>query len=100
LAGSNVTFESTDQKTSAVGRIEADASFQLTTNKPNDGAPPGTYKVLLMEVGRALVPGDDTRMAPGLIHSRYSDLSTTDLTAEVTPGVNQVTLTVERNPER
>jgi hypothetical protein len=97
LAGSNVTFESTDQKTSAVGSIQPDGSFQLTTTKTNDGAPAGDYKVLIMLVGRPLVPGDDTRMAPGPIDSRYSEISTTNLTAKVTPGTNQITLTLERN---
>ncbi len=98
LAGSNIIFEAAD--TSALGSIQPDATFRLTTNKPNDGAPAGDYKVLILEVGRKPLPGGDgTTLAPTIIDSRYSDPSTSDLTAQVKPGANQVTLTVERNPE-
>jgi hypothetical protein len=98
LAGSNVIFEGPE--TSAVGSIRPDATFRLTTNQPDDGAPAGDYKVLVIEVGRKSLPGGDGSMlAPGVIDSRYADPSTSGLTATVKPGTNQVTLTVERNPE-
>jgi hypothetical protein len=101
LAGSNVIFEGVDKKNSAVGSIQADATFRLMTNKPDDGAPAGDYKVLIIEVGRHALPGGDgSEMAPGKIDSRYADPSTTDLRATVKPGVNPVTLTVERNSTR
>jgi hypothetical protein len=54
-----------------------------------------------MEVGRKPLPGSDgTLLAPSVVDSRYSDVSTTDLDATVEPGTNQVTLTLERNAQR
>jgi hypothetical protein len=99
LTRSIVTFES--EQTSAQGTIQADGSFRLTTNTPDDGAPAGEYKVLIMEVGRKTLPGSNgTLLAPSIMDPRYSDVSTTDLSAKVTPGTNEVTLTIERNPQR
>jgi hypothetical protein len=101
LAGSNIIFEANDHKTSALGSVQTDGTFRLTTNNPNDGAPAGDYKVLIIEVGRKPLPGGDgTQLAPTVVDSRYADPSTSDLTATVKPGLNQVTLTVERNTEQ
>ncbi|HXG09611.1 MAG TPA: hypothetical protein VNK04_07460 [Gemmataceae bacterium] len=101
LAGSLVIFELPEKQTSARGVIQPDGSFRLTTNKPDDGAPAGEYKVLLIEVGRKPQGGADASvLAPGVIDTRYSDLSTSDLQATVRPGTNKITLTIERNPRR
>src|SRR5438445_7464967 len=48
LEGSHVVFDLPEQKTGARGIIQADGSFHLTTHKPNDGALPGDYKVLII----------------------------------------------------
>jgi hypothetical protein len=97
LAGSQVVFELEEANTSARGTVQADGSFRLTTNKPDDGALPGEHKVIVMEVGLKPLGGPDaSAIAPGVMDSRFSDLSTSDLTAEVKPGTNRVTLTVER----
>ena len=101
LAGSRVIFNLPEKQTGANGIIQADGSFRLTTNKPNDGAIAGEYKVLIIEVGRKSLGGpDSTAIAPGAMHSRYSDPNTTDLKATVGPGPNNVTLTVERAPRK
>lgn len=97
LAGSQVIFDLPEKQTSARGTVQADGSFRLTTNKPDDGALAGEYKVLLIEVGRKPLGGpDSTELAPGLIDARYAGPSTTDLRATVASGGGKVTLTVER----
>lgn len=99
LAGSNIIFEGT--KTSSLGVVQADGSFKLTTNKPDDGAPVGDFKVLVIETGRKPLPGGDgSTLAPSIVDPRYADASTSGLTAKVTPGTNQLTLTLERNAAR
>lgn len=101
LAGCQVIFDLPEKQTSARGTIQADGSFRLTTNKPDDGALAGDYKVLLIEVGRKPRGGpDSTELAPGLIDARYADPSTTDLRATIPPGGGKVTLTVERASRR
>ena len=97
LAGSIVTFEGPE--TSSIGSIQPDATFQLTTHNPNDGAPPGEYEVVVIEVGRKALPGGDgTMMAPGIIDSKFSQLGASGLKATVVGGENKITLTVERAP--
>jgi len=100
LQGSQVVFDLPEKQTTARGTIQADGTFRLTTNN-KDGALPGEYKVLILEVGRKSLGGaDSTALAPGIMDSRYSDPSTTDLVATVKPETNKIKLTVERAPPR
>lgn len=97
LQNGQVIFDLPDKQTSARGTIQADGSFTLTTKKPNDGALPGEYKVLIVEVGRKALGGPDgSAIAPGAMDTRYSDPSTSDLKATVKAGQNKITLTVDR----
>ena len=99
LAGSNITFENAEKKTSSQGRIQADGSFRLTTLEDNDGAPDGEHTVLIMEVGRKSAGGEDpTLMAPGKVDTKYLTPATSDLRAKVTTGANTITLTIDRAP--
>jgi hypothetical protein len=94
-----VIFDLPEKQTSARGSIQADGSFRLTTISPDDGALPGDYKVLVIEIGRKALGGPDaTAIAPGAMNSKYSDPSTTDLQATVRAGPNKITLTLERAP--
>src|SRR4051812_47537600 len=101
LAGSHVVFDLPERQTGARGYVQPDATFHLTTHTPDDGALPGEYRVMIIEVGRKSLGGPDaSQIAPGAMNSRYSDPSTTDLRATVQPGLNLVTLTVERAQAR
>jgi hypothetical protein len=101
LAGSQVVFDLAEKQTSARGTIQADGTFRLTTNKPDDGALAGEHQVLVVEIGRKPLGGADaTALAPGAMDARYSDPSQALLRATVKPGTNPVTLTVERAPKR
>src|SRR5262245_4463031 len=62
LAGTLISFEQPDKRLSARGQIETDGSFQLTTHKPNDGAPVGENMVILVEIGRKPLGGPDATL--------------------------------------
>jgi hypothetical protein len=100
LEGSQVVFDLPEKQTSASGIVQADGTFHLTTNKPNDGALAGDYKVLVLETRKQLGGPDSTNIAPGLLDSRFYDARTSDLQATVRPGLNKITLTVDRAPRR
>ena len=99
LEGSHVVFELPEKKTSARGIIQADGTFRLSTHKPNDGAPAGEHKVLILE-DRKNANAEGTLLAPALLDPRFADLKKSGLTATVKPGANTITLTVERAPAR
>jgi hypothetical protein len=61
----------------AIGALQPDGTYRLTTNKQSDGAVAGTYKVY--------VSGTD-----GQEQSVFDETSATGLTAEVRPGVNEI----------
>src|SRR5438552_3235556 len=97
LKNSLVFFNLAEKQTRAQGQVEADASFHLTTNKPNDGAFAGEHDVLIIEVARKHLGGPDgSALAPGAMDSRFSDPRTSGLKATVKPRTNEITLTVER----
>lgn len=98
LEGYNVVFEGTapDGKAySAVGAIDAAGKFELTTATQGDGAPIGPCKVLIEP--KML---DSEREAPYPVHPKYRSFATSELTAEVKPQSNQVTLTIEPRPKK
>jgi hypothetical protein len=69
------------------GRTDADGHFQLTTIKTNDGAPAGTYKVLVIWPAK---PGRGDRSGEGeagdRLEGRYGTPEATPLSAEVKEG--------------
>ena len=93
-AGGMVTFNSAELKKSAVGEIQPDGTFRLTTTRQNDGAPPGRYKVTVMN---PLAREDLGRPAPRRVVDRhYESLQTTDLEATVEPKTNDILLKIKR----
>jgi hypothetical protein len=101
LAGSHVIFDLPEKQTSARGIVQEDGTFRLTTNKPDDGALAGDYKVLVVEANRKPLGGPDpTELAPGVVDSRYASPATSDLRTTVERGRNQITLIVKRAPRR
>jgi hypothetical protein len=70
----------------ATGTTDADGKFELTTNKPGDGAVVGTYKVAINfspELPEEAM-GDPNYKAPtSPIPTKYADVSTSGLTQTV-----------------
>jgi hypothetical protein len=65
VAGATVLFMADDQdgRRPASGFTSSDGTFQLTTYKPNDGALPGEYRVLIQKTEAAKDPGAAERSA-------------------------------------
>jgi hypothetical protein len=100
LAGSHVVFDLPEKRTSARGIVGADGSFHLTTNKPNDGALPGEYRVVIIETRKPAGGPDSGDIAPGVIDTSYYDPATSGLRATVRAGANKIKLTVRRGRGR
>jgi hypothetical protein len=93
-AGGTITFNSAELKKSSVGEIQPDGTFRLTTTRKDDGAPPGRYKVTVMN---PLPPDNPGQPAPKrVIDRRYESLQTTDLEETVQPKSNDILLKVKR----
>jgi hypothetical protein len=96
LAGGTVEFQSEEATKSARGPIDADGRFELSTEKPGDGALPGKHKVLI-------VPPEGDSPEARRKHSldpKYSRYETSGLEATVEEKTNEITLTVDRPPRR
>ncbi len=91
LNGGTVIFENKDAKSSAVGVIEPDGSFWMTTLTPRDGAYPGQTQVC---IGRPSI--SPTQRAPHVIHPRYDSLETSGLEVTIESKHNEVKVTVDR----
>ncbi len=91
LAGYQVMFESTEQKVSANGVVQADGTFRVGTDKDNDGAILGKHRV-------ALTPPLEEEGKPRVkkqIPDRYGSFETSQLEVVIKSGTNEVTLEVE-----
>jgi hypothetical protein len=76
------------------GNIEPDGSFSWGSNRPGDGALPGTYRVLIMPVALG-----DAELAEGkrpAVGGKYTKFETSGITFEVKPESNVLNITVER----
>ncbi len=80
------------QKLRPHGVVEADGSFTLTTYRPGDGAPAGSYRVTIE--WPSPLPGetaDDPEHGPSgpdRLQGRYADPATTPLAVTIERGVN------------
>jgi hypothetical protein len=90
-----VTFQSLDGKISSRGTTDAAGIFTLSTYGSNDGAPPGTYKVMAAVSGvTEIEPGVLAPEPPGgfksPIPTKYANPATTDVTQQVKEGKNEL----------
>jgi hypothetical protein len=87
-----VVFESKDaaKAVTARGDIQPDGTYQLGTQKPGDGAPAGTYRVLV-------TPRVENPDAPEVTFDRrFADFKTSGLEFEVKPGSNDYPIQVTK----
>jgi hypothetical protein len=91
-----VIFEGTiEGKTvMARGALQADGSYQLSTNKPEDGVPPGRYRVLINPMDLSEVP-DEKKNLPFDI--KYLKFDTSGLEYEVKAGANEIPIQLTRS---
>jgi hypothetical protein len=91
--GARVTFVSlTDhdrKKPKPGGEVGPDGTFRLSTYASYDGAPPGSYAVLIVYPSPAQkIDGENA--GPDLLQGRYADPKTTPLRAEIKEGTNDI----------
>jgi len=97
LAGFDVTFTSEKLGISARGTVQPDGTFQLGTDKENDGAPPGAYVVTLTQPVRE---PDRPNLGDPVVDRAYEDPAKSDLRAEVTSGKNDFVFKLRRIEKR
>ncbi len=90
LAGGSVEFESGEKNLSASGEIRSDGSFTLTTFKKGDGAPPGTYKVLITEPVRVDANPYDPEKLAQIIPKKYRSFKESKIEITVKPESNTI----------
>ena len=94
-----VTFEWIDQQAtsdqpgvSASGTVKADGTFTVGTYEVSDGAVPGKHRVALTPY----VPASDEVVVEEIIDPKFYAFDTSGLEVAITPGTNDVKLTVTR----
>jgi len=91
LEGALVLYHPVSGDTSSYGTTDADGRFLLTTFGDNDGAPEGSYKVVVTKFEYEVKPTafdspDEkavARIPKPMLPTKYSKQETTDLTANV-----------------
>ncbi len=91
LTGYLVTLESTEQRVSGFGEIQADGTFQITTFAEGDGAVPGKHRIAVTPP----TPDSDQPRPPSKIDTRYLEFSNSGLETEIRPGKNEVVLELD-----
>jgi len=95
--GGGVVAMETDvdgKRVMARGGIGPDGRFTLASQRPEDGAFAGTYRV------RVLPPVVIDAPAPKGLDSRFQSFDTSGLSFEVRPGANEFTITLGPKPGR
>lgn len=95
LKGYSLTFEAEGGKSSTVGEINADGTFQLSTFGANDGAAPGKYRVAINPLTN---PNPDKPPTKSKLPAKYENLESSGLTVEIKPGPNNIELELDKLP--
>lgn len=86
LPNVNVTYEDAVKQIRASGVTDAAGKYRLSTQTKDDGAPPGTYQVAVIQPG----PADSSQTAPQarLFPEKYERIETSGLTKTVQSASN------------
>jgi hypothetical protein len=96
LAGGTVTFTSEELKKTASGDIDADGNFRLSTEKKNDGAFPGMYRVAVVPPEPELSERSRAPQKAPPIDRAYENPKTSGLEFPVEAKSNEITITLRR----
>jgi hypothetical protein len=94
-----VIFERMDggRPVTARGDIQADGRYELSTERPGDGAPPGLYKVAINPLDTSDVPDEQKILAFDI---KYLNLRTSGLEFEVKPEANEYPIKLARSTRK
>jgi hypothetical protein len=84
-----------DNHVGARGYIKPNGTFELSSEKPQDGVREGRYQVLVKPPSRGKGEDDPQSNLP-VIDPRYTRFETSGLEVEVKPDKNEVTIEVDR----
>ena len=94
-AGSVIGEATVNGKVVAVqGTIRADGSFSWGGDREGDGAVPGHYKVIVVPV--SLSEYQQSQGMTAAVDGKYTRYDTSGLSFDVTPGPNELNITVSR----
>lgn len=99
VTGGRITFTSVNPPISASSRIAPDGTYELSSVEPGDGAPVGNYQVAI--VSKISTAGGDNRSgrsvatSKSLVHEKYADVRTSELSAQVQEGANTIDFQVD-----
>jgi hypothetical protein len=99
LANSQVVFEQEEKRTSSIGVIKSDGTFQMMTVNPNDGVPAGHHKVAILE-HRPNSNAAGTQLVPAKLDLKYANLNSSGLEIDIKPGKNEVSFALDRAASR
>lgn len=91
LTGYTVSLESTEQPVSAVGIVQSDGTFQLTTFTEDDGAVPGKHRIAVS----APQPTLDVPIPRSILDKRYAAFETSGLETVIKAGANELVLELD-----
>jgi hypothetical protein len=75
----------------ADGQIQSDGTYTLSSLKPGDGLPPGTYTVTISAAER-----DEKEQLVYYVDPKFADPATSGLTADVSKGNSKFDFTVSK----
>jgi hypothetical protein len=74
-----------------VGKVDEQGRFSLTSFHEGDGAPPGEYRVTVVwYLARPVQAGSDETVSANYLPAKYAIADTSQLTATVTSGANEL----------
>jgi len=90
-----VVFERTAEPMVARGITDANGRFQLGTTRPKEGAPVGTYRVVMSQQSNA----DPDTPVPRRFSKRYGSPETSGIEVEVVSGRNRFDFKLDPSEE-
>ncbi|MFK7769725.1 MAG: hypothetical protein AB8B55_21130 [Mariniblastus sp.] len=100
----NIEFYNESHKINARGTINRDGTFTVGTYEDSDGAVEGRHQIVIQQItGDSLTEKLSNQIKHdhgALLDSAYFDYRTSDLECVISPGRNQVELTVRPRPKQ
>ena len=84
----------------ARGHLKSDGTYKISSTGKDDGLPPGTYKVYLVDAALLTEGKDGNFITTPLVDSQYENPNTSNIECKVDAKTRQFDFTVERAGKR